>query len=453
MIVTIHQPNFLPHLGFFDKILKSDAFIIYDTAQYVKGNYMNRNKINNNGNEYYITLSVKKDSWKHMIKDVILHQNDKNYTKIFKTLDLLYNKSPFYSEIIPIIKHTFEIYKQTNKLIDGNVYFIENILKLFNWKGKLYYSSKLNITSIDPSQKLLDMIHKVDASIYLSGISGKKYLDLDLFKKYNVQIIFQNFNHPIYNTSNKFIKNLSIIDYMFYNLNKPYILNENQTIYDTDDIVNIFRNYNNNELMPIEQATFKSLMHLLYNFNMLDVGIGCGRTTSVFIDKVNSYYGIDYSLEMIKEAHLKFPVYKDKLVVADARNLFFVNNNEYDLVLFSFNGIDYVSHDDRIKILKEIYRVTKENGYFILSSHNLISNEENVKDIENPEQYNYYITKDKHNLETYYIKPSVLVQQLNEIGFVTQKIYGYNGEEYIDFDNIPKTNHWPYYLTKKTINT
>ena len=63
-MITIHQPNFLPYLGFFDKILKSDIFIIYDDAQYVKGNFMNRNKINNNGNELYITLSVKKDSWK-----------------------------------------------------------------------------------------------------------------------------------------------------------------------------------------------------------------------------------------------------------------------------------------------------------------------------------------------------------------------------------------------------
>ena len=93
MIVTIHQPNFLPYLGFFDKILKSDIFIIYDTAQYVKGNFMNRNKINNNGNELYITLSVKKDSWKKLIKDVILNNNDKNYIKIFKTLDSLYKKS------------------------------------------------------------------------------------------------------------------------------------------------------------------------------------------------------------------------------------------------------------------------------------------------------------------------------------------------------------------------
>jgi len=450
MIVTIHQPNFLPYLGFFDKILKSDIFIIYDTAQYVKGNFMNRNKINNNGNELYITLSVKKDSWKKPIKDVILNNNDKNYIKIFKTLDLLYKNSPFYSKIIPIIINTFEIYKKTNTLIDGNVYFIEKILKLFNWKGKIYYSSKLNITSIDPTQKLIDMIKKVNASIYLSGVSGKKYLNLDLFKKNNIQIIFQNFKHPIYNTnSNKFKKYLSVIDYIFNNSNKKDIFNNNQTIYNKDNIVDIFYNYNNDELMPIEQATFKSLMHLLHNFDMLDIGIGCGRTTKFFINKVKSYTGIDYSLEMIKQAQIKFPSNQNDLKVVDARSMYFIQDNTYDIVLFSFNGIDYVSQDDRIKILNEIYRVTKKNGYFILSSHNILSNEENVKHLENSDRYDYFITKDKHNLDTYYIKPSKFVKQLKDIGFDTKNIYGYQGEEYNDFENIPKTNHWPYYLTIK----
>ena len=448
-MITIHQPNFLPYLGFFDKILKSDIFIIYDDAQYVKGNFMNRNKINNNGNELYITLSVKKDSWKKPIKDVILNNNDKNYIKIFKTLDLLYKKSPFYSKIIPILINTFEIYKKTNKLIDGNVYFIGKILKLFNWKGKIYYSSELNITSIGPTQKLIDMIKKVNASIYLSGVSGKKYLNLDLFKKNNIQIIFQNFKHPIYNTnSNHFKKYLSVIDYMFNNFNKKDIFNNNR-LYNKDNIVDIFYNYNNDKLMPIEQATFKSLMHLLHNFNMLDIGIGCGRTTNFFIDKVNSYIGIDYSTEMIKKTKKKFPKNKNNFKVVDARNLYLMENNSYDLVLFSFNGIDYVNNDDRIKILNEIYRVTKKDGYFILSSHNISSNEENIRDLKNPEQYDYYIIKDKHYLDTYYINPCKFVKQLKDIGFTTHKIYGYNGEEYDDFNKIPKTNHWPYYFTKK----
>ena len=227
MIVTIHQPNFLPYLGFFDKILKSDIFIIYDTAQYVKGNFMNRNKINNNGNELYITLSVKKDSWKKLIKDVILNNNDKNYIKIFKTLDSLYKKSPFYSKIIPIIKNTFEIYKKTNKLINGNIYFIKEVLKLFNWKGKIYYSSELHISSIEPTQKLIDMVKSVKGTTYLSGNSGSKYMNLNLFLQNNISLLFQNFKHPIYKNiiSKEFIKNLSIIDYMFNNYNNIKIFN------------------------------------------------------------------------------------------------------------------------------------------------------------------------------------------------------------------------------------
>jgi len=451
MIVTVHQPNFLPYLGFFDKILKSDIFIIYDTAQYVKRNFMNRNKINNHGKEMFINIEVENGANKKQIKDVYLKNNNTaKYEKILKDLKASYQKTPYYLDVIQIITNTFDIFFKTNKLIDGNVYFIEKILKLFNWKGKIYYSSKLNITSIDPTQKLIDMVKSVKGTTYLSGNSGDKYMNLNLFVENNVSLIFQNFKHPIYKINYKEFKfYLSIIDYMFNNYSAKDIFKNNHSVYKQNNIVNIFYNYNNDELMPIEKATFKSLEPLLSNFNMLDIGIGCGRTTKFFINKVKSYTGIDYSLEMIKQAQLKFPKNQNDLKVIDARNLYFVEDNTYDFVLFSFNGIDNVSHDDRINILNEIHRVTKKNGYFILSSHNIHSNEENVRHFENSEQYDYYITKDKHNLETYYIKPSKFVKQLKEIGFITKKIYGYTGEEYDDFENIPKTNHWPYYFTIK----
>jgi len=450
MIVTVHQPTFLPYLGFFDKILKSDIFIIYDTAQYVRQNFMNRNRINHQGNDMFINIEVERGANKKEIKDVLLKNNTrKKFDKILKSIEISYKKTPYYNDILPILKNMFNIFLTSNKLINGNVYFIKEILKLFNWNGKIYFASNLNINDNNSTLKLINMTKKVGGTYYLSGNSGVKYMELGLFKRNNVGIIFQNFNHPIYLTSSKkeFKYNLTILDYMFTNYNNTEIFNTNKEVY--NDIVYKFKNYNDDELMPIEVSTFNSLFEILPNLEMLDIGIGCGRTTKFFIERVKSYYGIDYSIDMIKEAHLKFPNYKDKLEVADARNLSLIGNHKYDLVLFSFNGIDYVSHEDRLKILKEIYRVTKDGGYFILSSHNLISNEENVRHIENTEQYNYYITKDKHNLETYYIKPSVFVKQLNEIGFFTEKIFGYNGEEYKDFNNIPKTNHWPYYFTKK----
>ena len=452
MIVTIHQPNFLPYLGFFDKILKSDIFIIYDTAQYVKRNFMNRNKINNHGKEMFINIEVEKGANKKQIKDVYLkNNNEAKYDKILKDLKASYQKTPHYLKIIQIIKDTFDVFFKTNKLIDGNVFFIKKILKIFNWKGNIYYSSNLNIISIDPTQKLIDMVKSVKGTTYLSGNSGSKYMNLNLFAQHNISLLFQHFKHPVYKTNFKEFKYyLSIIDYMFNNSNETDIFNNNHSVYRENHIVNIFSNYNDDELMPIEKATFKSLEPLLSNFNMLDIGIGCGRTTKFFINKVKSYTGIDYSLEMIKQAQIKFPNNQDDLKVVDARSLYFMQDNTYDLVLFSFNGIDNVSHDDRIKILNEIYRVTKKNGCFIISSHNIYSNEENVKHLENSDQYEYFITKDKHNLDTYYIKPSKFVKQLKEIGFDTKNIYGYHGEEYNDFNNIPKTNHWPYYFTKKS---
>lgn len=250
MIVTVHQPTFLPYLGFFDKILKSDIFIIYDTAQYVRQNFMNRNRINHQGNDMFINIEVERGANKKEIKDVLLKNNTrKKFDKILKSIEISYKKTPYYNDLLPILKNMFNIFLTSNKLIDGNVYFIKEILKLFNWNGKIYFASNLNINDNNSTLKLINMTKKVGGTYYLSGNSGVKYMELGLFKRNNVGIIFQNFNHPIYLTSSKkdFKYNLTILDYMFTNYNNTEIFNTNKEV------------YNDDELMPIEVSTFNSL--------------------------------------------------------------------------------------------------------------------------------------------------------------------------------------------------
>jgi ubiquinone/menaquinone biosynthesis C-methylase UbiE len=124
----------------------------------------------------------------------------------------------------------------------------------------------------------------------------------------------------------------------------------------------------------IEPAEKKLLCELksagLDRMNMLDMGVGGGRTTKYFAPFAGSYIGADYAPSMINSCIKR---YGDKysFIVCDARDMKCFNNDMFDFVLFSYNGIDSFSHEDRVKALKEIRRVLKRDGILFFSSHNL----------------------------------------------------------------------------------
>jgi SAM-dependent methyltransferase len=100
---------------------------------------------------------------------------------------------------------------------------------------------------------------------------------------------------------------------------------------------------------------------------VLDIGIGAGRTTAFLLPVAGSYVGIDISPAMVRQAKRRFP--EADLRVGDARKLDFPDRS-FSLVLFSFNGIDYIEPAERIDVLREVHRVLEPGGCFVFSSHN-----------------------------------------------------------------------------------
>lgn len=127
-----------------------------------------------------------------------------------------------------------------------------------------------------------------------------------------------------------------------------------------------------------ESAIIEKLRSRLKEMDMLDMGVGGGRTTKYFAPLVRSYIGADYAPNMIAKCKIR---YKDKyyFLESDVRSMNMFGNGMFDFVLFSYNGIDSFSHEDRLIALKEIRRVLRSNGYFYFSSHNL--NWENLSDL------------------------------------------------------------------------
>ncbi len=123
-------------------------------------------------------------------------------------------------------------------------------------------------------------------------------------------------------------------------------------------------------LEAAEKAVLIELEEKLKNMDMLDMGVGGGRTTKYFAPLVKNYTGADYAPAMIEACENK---YRGKYLFldSDARSMTEFKDNTFDFILFSYNGIDSFCHNDRLEALKEIRRVLKDNGYFCFSSHNL----------------------------------------------------------------------------------
>ncbi len=101
---------------------------------------------------------------------------------------------------------------------------------------------------------------------------------------------------------------------------------------------------------------------------ILDIGVGGGRTTAILREISTDYVGIDYTPEMVELCRSNHPW--ARIEHGDARDLSAFPDGSKFLVVFSFNGIDAVDYEDRMKILREVHRVLQPGGLFIVSAHN-----------------------------------------------------------------------------------
>ncbi|ACD16129.1 class I SAM-dependent methyltransferase [Paraburkholderia phytofirmans] len=119
---------------------------------------------------------------------------------------------------------------------------------------------------------------------------------------------------------------------------------------------------------PGEQAAFDWLAPRCAGQPLLDIGIGAGRTIPLMTSISDDYIGVDYTQKLLDLAKARHP--GRDLRHMDARDMSELRSDHYGLAEFSWNGIDCVDYDDRVRILEEMYRVVRPGGYVLFSSHN-----------------------------------------------------------------------------------
>lgn len=211
MIVTIHQPNYLPWIGYFHKMISSDVFVILDDV--ISSNKAERRNVIK-GSTGEINLSVPLVNKKAFIKDIIISDRINWKQQHYGALKSCYTKSEYWKLYSPDFN---EVYQDSNpKLVNLNSKFIELFRDYLEIKTPIVYSSELSGISGTKNTKIINICKTLGADVFLSGTGAKSYLDEEEFRKNNLNVVYQEFVHPKYpQLWGSFVPNLSVVDLLF----------------------------------------------------------------------------------------------------------------------------------------------------------------------------------------------------------------------------------------------
>lgn len=214
MRIGILQPGYLPWLGFFEQVYKSDVFIIYDDVQYDKHGWRNRNRIKSANGIQWLTVPVLTTGKnKPLIKDVMIDNHLNWQKKHITSIRNNYGKAEYFKDYIEIFDKVYS--KKWDFLIDLDIELIDRLCKALGLNRQIRFSSELGICG-DRIQRLIGICKLFNADVFYEGESGKNYIDEENFKNEGITIEYQTYHHPTYKQLyGDFIPYMSIIDLLF----------------------------------------------------------------------------------------------------------------------------------------------------------------------------------------------------------------------------------------------
>ncbi len=194
MRIAIHQPQFLPWLGYLDKIDRADLFVVLDSVQFKKNEWQNRNRIRTAHGWQWVTVPVLHD-FGQLIKDVRINQTTDWRAKHLKALAMHYARAVHRE---PVLGGLGAIYKQSwDRLADLNMAVLRWLLGEFGIKTPVRLSSDMQLPE-EPTERLIAICRTVGATSYLAGAGAKDYMDFKKFDTAGIPVEVQEFQHPVY---------------------------------------------------------------------------------------------------------------------------------------------------------------------------------------------------------------------------------------------------------------
>lgn len=211
MILSVHQPQYLPWLGYFDKVARSDRFVFLDLPQYKKREFQNRNRIKGPDGEIWLAVPVlTKGKFDQPIKDVAIDNTQDWQKSHWQTLSLHLKKAPHWERYAPGLQAFYQ--RPWERLSDLNVemtaWFFAQLGVATPWQME----SALGTTT-QSTERLIELCRKTGTDAYLSGSGGKAYMDESRFAAEKLGLKYQHYEHPTYaQRYGGFLPYMSVVD-------------------------------------------------------------------------------------------------------------------------------------------------------------------------------------------------------------------------------------------------
>jgi hypothetical protein len=218
MKVCIHQPNYLPWLGFFNKVNKSDTYVVFDDVQYPRGkDWANRNQIKTNGGKLWLTVPVIGKSEFRKWKDIEISNSGWN-RKHLANINNFYRKSQYFDVYYNDLEKFYT--KDYVKLIDLNVDLIKYFCSKLGIDTNIVYSSDIcgDKEFENGLDKILYILENLKTTEYItgSGAGSERYILDEEFEKRKIKLVWNEYEHPTYKQMyGDFESHLAIIDLLF----------------------------------------------------------------------------------------------------------------------------------------------------------------------------------------------------------------------------------------------
>lgn len=214
--ISIIQPNYIPWKGYFDLIAKADRFIVLDDVQYTTRDWRNRNKIKTPSGLNWLTIPILNKGFTEEKINEIECQNMNWHENHLEQFKRNYKKSEYFQEIFLFLENLYSEIRSSS-LLDINLLFLKAISKYLGIQTVFTLSSELNLSSIEKSNRILEICKIFKAKKYITGESSKNYLNDFEFKKENIEIHYEDYlNYPVYKQNwGDFVHQVSIVDLLF----------------------------------------------------------------------------------------------------------------------------------------------------------------------------------------------------------------------------------------------
>ncbi len=220
MRVSIHQPQYLPWLGYFYKIAKSDLFILFDTVQYPRGKHFgNRNQIKTAQGAQWLTVPVLDRSELVLYSDIQIDQKQKWAHKHWRGIDLSYRKAPHYERYAEGLSAMY-LEREWASLTDLNQSLLQWCFDALGITARVVRASAMNVSreGLETDDYIFALLQAAGATQYISGqgAGSQRYIDRDAFAAKGIELWLYDFNAPQYSQLwGAFVQGLSVLDVLF----------------------------------------------------------------------------------------------------------------------------------------------------------------------------------------------------------------------------------------------